>query len=335
MTPPIDATEALKEYWLLAKCYREKITYQKISEVGEKRCTFETLFAWRTSSSLVGQKRHDIKKEDPEKHKPGRKSSPKIRFTREMSRIKERNGAPATFRACKLSLPDCADAIRVQYKHESVRVQRTNESASPETRKNALQSCSNPQTWMDANPQTHYFNVTKRSVFIFFSIDFPALFVNFKVELSSGTRGSNLTRSRTKYETEREPELDLIHRRIELGIRARAVDRIPPPKEMEFVHYPTYMRWNLSKLEGLSSSSRHGHSLHTVTQNVAKLLQLVHKAKQTSACFMTREPFFCWLSMHQHQTTNTKSQESNFCGYYYYTCPSLEAISLVLHWCNN
>lgn len=37
MTPPIDATEALKEYWLLAKCYREKITYKKISEVGEKK----------------------------------------------------------------------------------------------------------------------------------------------------------------------------------------------------------------------------------------------------------------------------------------------------------
>jgi hypothetical protein len=37
MTPPIDATEALQEYWLLAKCYREKITYKKISEVGEKK----------------------------------------------------------------------------------------------------------------------------------------------------------------------------------------------------------------------------------------------------------------------------------------------------------
>jgi hypothetical protein len=183
-----------------------------------------------------------MKKEDPEKHKPGRKSSPKIRFTREMSRIIETNGAPATFCACKFSLSDCADAIRVQYWHESGRVQRTNESAIPEKRTNTLQRCSNPQTWMDANPQTRYFSVTKRSVFILFSIHFPALFVNFKVELSSGTRGSNLTRSRTKYETEREPELDLIHRRIELGIRQRAVDRIPPPQEMEFVHYATYMR---------------------------------------------------------------------------------------------
>ncbi len=154
-----------------------------------------------------------MKKEDPERHKPGRKSFPKIRFTREMSQIKERHGAPATFCACKLSFYNCADAIRGQYRHESGRVKRTNESASPETRRNTLQRCSNPQTWMDANPQTHYCNVTKRSVFILFSIHFPALFVNFKVELSSGTRGSNLTRSRTKYETEREPELDLIHRK--------------------------------------------------------------------------------------------------------------------------
>jgi len=183
-----------------------------------------------------------MKKEGPEKHKPGRKSSPKIRFTREMSQIKERNGASATFCECKVSFSNCADAIRGQCRHESGRVQRTNESASPETGRNTLQRCSNPQTWMDANPQNHYFNVTKRSVFILFPIHFPALFVNFKVELSSGTRGSNLTRSRTKYETETEPELDLIHRRIELGIRARAVDRIPPPQEMEFVHYPTYMR---------------------------------------------------------------------------------------------
>lgn len=175
---------------------------------------------------MVGQKRHDMKKEAPEKHKPGRKSSPKIRFTREMSQIKERNGASATFSACKLSLSNCADAIRGQYRHESGRVQRTNESASPETRTNTLQRCSNPLTWMDANSQTHYFNVTKSPVFILFSIHFPALFVNFKVELSSGTRGSNLTRRRTKYAREREPELDLIHGRIELGISARAVDRI-------------------------------------------------------------------------------------------------------------
>jgi hypothetical protein len=189
MTPPTDATEALKEYWLLAKCYREKITYKKISEVGEKKVHIWNFFAWKTSSSSVGQKRHDMKKEDPEKHKPGRKSSPIIRFTREMSQIIERNGAPATFCACKLSFSNCADAIRGQYRHESGRVQTISESASPETWRNTLQRCSNPQTWMDANPQTHYFNVTKRSVFILFSIHFPALFVNFKVELSFGNQG--------------------------------------------------------------------------------------------------------------------------------------------------
>jgi hypothetical protein len=122
-----------------------------------------------------------MKKEGPEKHKPGRKSSPKIRFTRVMSQIEVKNGAPATFCACKLSFSNCADAIRGQYRHESGRVERTNESASPETRRNTLQRCSNPQTWMDGNPQTQYFNVAKRSVFILFSIHFPALFVNFKV----------------------------------------------------------------------------------------------------------------------------------------------------------
>jgi hypothetical protein len=128
---------------------------------------------------LVGQKRHDMKKEGPEKHKPGRKSSPKIRFTREMSQIKERNGASATFCACKVSFSNCADAIRGQYRHESGRVQRTNESASPETRRNTLQRCSNPQTWMDANPQNHYFNVTKRSVFHLISHPFSRSFCKF------------------------------------------------------------------------------------------------------------------------------------------------------------
>lgn len=89
-----------------------------------------------------------------------------------------------------------------------------------------------------------------------------------------------------KYETQREPELDLIHRRIELGIRSGAVDRTPPPQEMEFVHYPTYMKWKMSKLEGLSSSSRHAHSLHSDTKR-CKIVAIgaQSKAKQTGACF--------------------------------------------------
>jgi hypothetical protein len=37
MDPPIDATEALKQYWLQAKCYREKFKYKKISKVGKEK----------------------------------------------------------------------------------------------------------------------------------------------------------------------------------------------------------------------------------------------------------------------------------------------------------